>query len=231
MHLHDKKYPNESSAYREARNKLLKAEIELRRHVEQVAEQRRQLPLGGEIKEDYVFEEGATDLNDTTSVRKVRLSELFQPGQNSIIIYSLMYGPKMEKPCPMCTSIVDNLTGTVQHINHRAQLVIVARSPIERIRTLARSRGWDNLRLLSSAHNSFNPDYNAENPDGSQQPSFQVFTKRDGKIYHFTSTELFWVPREPGQDPRGADMMWPLWNLLDLTPEGRGEDWRPKVSY
>ena len=107
----------------------------------------------------------------------------------------------------------------------------MAKSPIERIREFARSRGWKNLRLLSSASNSYNADYRGENEKGNQMPSLNVFARRNGKIFHAYNTELLFAPQEPGQDGRHVDMIWPVWNMFDFTPEGRGTDWHPKLSY
>ena len=228
--LHQERFPGESKAYRAARNELLKAEMKLRREMESVAALRRKLPLGGPVPEDYEFEEGGADINDTETVRRVRMSDLFQRDA-SLVVYSYMYGPAMAKPCPMCTSIVDALNGTVQHAGQRINVVVVAKSPIQRIRELARERGWRNLRLLSSAGNSYNRDYRGENAEGAQRPALNVFTRKDGAIRHTWSSELMFAPSDPGQDPRHVDVMWPLWNLLDVTPEGRGTDWRPKLAY
>ncbi len=107
----------------------------------------------------------------------------------------------------------------------------MAKSPIERIREFARGRGWKNLCLLSSASNSYNNDYQGENEKGSQMPSLNVFVRRNGKISHAYNTELLFAPKEPGQDGRHVDMIWPVWNIFDYTPEGRGTDWSPKLSY
>jgi predicted dithiol-disulfide oxidoreductase (DUF899 family) len=228
--LHGERFPGESKAYRSARDKLLRAEMDLRRQMEQVAVIRRKLPLGGPVPQDYEFEEGAADLDDTQTVRRIRLSELFQPGKGTLIVYSYMYGPNMARPCPSCTSILDGLNGTAPHAAQRVNLVVVAKSPIGRIRDFARGRGWRNLWLLSSEGNSYNRDYRGETATGSQMPSLNVFVKRGGKIHHVYNTELAFAPREKGQDPRHVDAIWPLWNLFDYTPEGRG-DWYPKLSY
>ncbi|HTP95163.1 MAG TPA: DUF899 family protein [Burkholderiales bacterium] len=229
--LHAVRYPGESGDYRKARNRLLKAEIELRRHVEQVAALRRKLPTGGVVPEDYEFEEGAADLADTQTARRVRLSGLFAPGRNTLVVYSFMYGPRMKHACPMCTAMLDSLNGTSPHASQRINLVVVAKSPLERIRTYARGRGWRNLRLLSSAGNSYNRDYHAETGQGGQLPALNVFVKRGGKIRHFFGTEMLYVREDPGQNARHVDMIWPLWNLFDFTPEGRGSDWYPQLSY
>jgi predicted dithiol-disulfide oxidoreductase (DUF899 family) len=225
------RFPGESASYRAARDELLAAERDLRKQVEQVAQLRRKLPLGGELPEDYAFEEGAANLADTTAVVSVKLSDLFRKGIDTLALYNFMYGPEMKQACPMCTSFLDSLNGTAPHAGQRLNLAVVAKSPIGRIREFARGRGWHNLRLLSSARNTYNRDYHGETADGGQLPVFNVFVRRDGKIYHSYSTELVFAPPEPGQNERHIDMMWPLWNLLDLTPEGRGADWYPRLSY
>ena len=229
--LHSKRFPGESAGYRKTRNQLLKAEMDLRRRVEAVAAMRRKLPAGGPVPQDYEFEEGAANLNDTQSIRRVKLSELFQPGKGSLVIYSYMYGPNMEKPCPSCTSILDSLNGTAPHASQRINLVVVAKSPIQRIRAFARERGWNNLRLLSSAGNPYNRDYHGETAEGSQMPALNVFVRRGQTVHHAYSTELLFAPSEKGQDGRHVDIIWPLWNLFDYTPEGRGTDWHPKLNY
>ena len=224
-------FPQESPEYRKARNELLAAEIDLRRKIEAVAAARRKLPLGGQVAQDYLFDEGPSDLSAQGETRHTRLSELFDPGKASLIIYSYMYGPDMATPCTSCTSILDGLDGTAPHVRDRVNFVVVAKSPIARIRALARDRGWRNLRLLSSAGNTYNLDYRGEKQDGSQLPSLNVFVRRDGKIHHFYHTELLFAPSDPSQDQRHVDLIWPLWNLFDYTPEGRGEKWYPKLSY
>lgn len=224
-------FPNESPAYRSSRDQLLQAEIELRRKLEEVAALRRTLPLGGKVQEDYVFEEGGRDIDDVETKRQVRLSELFQPGKDTLILYSYMFGPAMRQPCTSCTSILDGLNGTAPHVMQRVNLAAVAKSPIERIRDVARERGWRNLRLLSSANNSYNTDYHGENPKGDQLPALNVFVRRPDGIYHTYNTELLYAPSEPGQDGRHVDLIWPLWNLFDYTPEGRGSSWYPRLSY
>jgi len=224
---HSVRFPGESEAYRSARNELLEEEIVLRRHIEAVAAKRRSLPLGGEVPEDYVFDEQGED----EAGGPVRLSELFADGKDTLIVYSYMYGPQMKQPCVACTSILDALDGEAPHVTQRVNLAVVAKSPIERIRQFTDERGWRNLRLLSSANNTYNRDYHGELPDGSQMPMLNVFVRRDGRIYHFYYTELLFAPADPGQDERHVDSIWPLWNLFDLTPEGRGEKWYPRLSY
>jgi predicted dithiol-disulfide oxidoreductase (DUF899 family) len=228
---HSFRFPGETDSYRRARNQLLEAEIDLRRRVEDVAALRRQLPLGGEIPEDYQFEEGSADLNDSQTIRHVLLSQLFQPGKDTLAIYSFMFGPKMKSACPMCTSIIDGLNATAVNAGQRMGLAVVAKSPLERIRTFAQQRGWNHLRLLSSAANNYNRDYYGEDSEGGQQPSLNIFVRRNRKIHHFWHSELKLARPEPGQNERHVDIIWPLWNLLDLTPEGRGADWYPRLRY
>ncbi len=229
-HLHEHRYPGESDAYRAARDRLLAAERDLRRQSEEVAALRRALPEGGALKEDYVFEEGAADPSDSGSVTETRLSELFAPGKDTLVLYSLMYPPG-GNACPMCTAFLDALNGNAVHLGQRINLAVVAKAPIETIRAFAASRGWTGLRLLSSGNNSYNSDYFAESPDGGQLPMLNVFRRSAEGIHHTYGSELFMIPSEPGQHPRHIDPMWPLWNVLDMTPDGRGTDWFPQISY
>ena len=224
--LHEKRFPNESAGYRSARNALLKAEIGLRREIERVAALRRKLPAGGVIREDYVFEE----MGAGGEKRRVKLSQLFGD-KNSLIVYGFMYGPAMKNACPSCSSIIDALDRESKHINQRVPIVAVARSPIERVESLRRERGWSGIRFLSSANNNYNRDYFTEDEKGGQQPILNVFLRKNGNIHHFYSTELSFVPAEKGQHARHVDMIWPLWNALDYTPEGRGTDWGPRLNY
>jgi predicted dithiol-disulfide oxidoreductase (DUF899 family) len=213
-------FPNESVAYRKARNRLLTAEKALRKKVEAVAALRRKLPQGGAVAEDYEFDSLAGP---------VRLSQLFERG-DALVAYSFMYGPQMEKACPMCTSILDGLDGNARHIAQCTNLVVIAKSPLARIQEHARARGWRDLRLLSSARNSYNRDYHGEDAGGRQWPMLNVFVRRGGKLRHFWGSELFYAKPENGMDPRHADLLWPLWGVLDLTPGGRG-DFYPKLQY
>jgi predicted dithiol-disulfide oxidoreductase (DUF899 family) len=238
-------FPGESEDYREARERLLEQEIELRRQMEAVAGARRELPPGGEIPEDYVFQGEGADGKPT----EVRLSELFAPGKDSLAIYSFMFprdpeddrpGPVREQetaklplaegPCPSCVSLLDQLDGVVEHADQNMNFVVVAKSPLDRILTWKRERGWRRLRLLSSADNTYNPDYLAETPEGAQRPMLNVFHRDGETIRHFWGSELFYAPWDPGQDPRHVGTIEPVWNLFDLTPEGR-PDWDEQLSY
>jgi predicted dithiol-disulfide oxidoreductase (DUF899 family) len=218
--LHGTRFPGESAAYRAARDRLLEAEIALRRQVEAVAAQRRALPPGGLVPHDYLFQGEAGP---------VRLSELFGD-KDVLLLYGFMLGPNMERACPSCTSIVDALDGEMRHVRQKVAIAVVARSPLPRLQAHARDRGWRDTRLLSSDGDSFHRDYHAEDAQGRQRPILNVFQRRDGEIRHVWATELAFVAPEPGQDPRHVDLIWPLWGLLDLSPEGRG-DFRPKLEY
>lgn len=228
--MSDVRFPNETEEYRRARAALLTDERELRRITERVAERRRRLPLGGEVPDDYEFEETAAADKDVAYVVPRRMSSLFEGGHDTLVIYSFMYGPDMKRPCPLCTSILDGLDGQAPHITQRANLAVVAKSPIARIQAFAHERGWRNLHLLSSARNTYNRDYHGEDAQGEQLPMANVFVRRDGRIHHFWSSELFHDPPDPSQDPRHVDAIWPLWNVLDWTPEGRGT-FHPRLEY
>jgi predicted dithiol-disulfide oxidoreductase (DUF899 family) len=223
------KFPNESDAYRKARDELLRAEIALSDQTERVAEQRRKLPLGGRAKEDYVFEELAGG-----KPRPVKLSELFASGKDTLFLYGFMFGPNAEHPCPMCTSFLDALDRQVDHISQRINVAVSARSPVQRIVDFAATRGWKKLRLISSSDNHYQADYFAEDASANQWPMANVFVRKDGAIHHFWGSEMLYAGkdgRRDGTDSRHIDMLWPLWNVLDLTPGGRGADFYPKLSY
>jgi predicted dithiol-disulfide oxidoreductase (DUF899 family) len=214
-----KQLPNESADYRRARNALLVEEIELRRHIERVAKQIRELPPGGEVTKQYRF---------TGERGPVTLEELFGD-KDTLVIYSYMLGPERDKPCPMCTSLMASWEGKVPDIEQRVALAMIARGPIEKLVAAKRARGWTQLKVYSDGDGDFTRDYvSAEDED---IPGYTVFTRRDGKIRHFYSGEMSGEMADPGQDPRGAVDLDSLWTLLDTTPEGRGGDWYPKLSY
>lgn len=215
------RFPNESTEYRRARQALLAEEIELRRHIERVAEQRRGLPPGGEVTGNYRFvgEQGET-----------AFAGLFGDKQ-TLVAYSWMFGPQRERPCPMCTSLLGAWDGEALDVERNAALVVIARSPIERLMAFKRERGWRHLKLYSDVDGNFSRDYFGIAPDGSDNPGFNVFTRRDGAIRHFWSGEMGFESADPGQDPRGAPDLMPLWTILDSTPEGRHPTWYPKLEY
>ncbi|HEX7885152.1 MAG TPA: DUF899 family protein [Phenylobacterium sp.] len=214
--------PNESAEYRAARNALLAEEIELRRHIERVAAQRRALPPGGEVTADYRFmgENGPATLADMFG------------DKDTLVAYSWMFGPQRERPCPMCANLLNSWDGVAPDIRQRVALAIVGRSPIARQLAFKVERGWRNLPLYADLTDAFSRDFNATDADGrSDNPGFNVFTRRDGAIRHFYGAEMSGEMADPGQDPRGAPDLSPLWTVLDTTPEGRDPDWYPKLAY
>jgi predicted dithiol-disulfide oxidoreductase (DUF899 family) len=238
-------FPGESPQYRAARDRLLEQEIELRRQMEAVAVARRALPPGGLVAADYLFESAGANGEPT----RVRLSELFAPGKDSLVVYSLMFPrdpgdqrpnadagetsrlPLIEAPCPSCTALLDQLEGAAEHVDPRINLVVVAKAPIARVLTFAKERGWRRLRLLSSATNTYNRDYHGEDADGVQRPMLNVFSRDGTTIRHFWGSEMLYAPTDPGQDPRHVGTIEPTWNLFDLTREGRKEDWDEQLQY
>jgi predicted dithiol-disulfide oxidoreductase (DUF899 family) len=219
--------------------------MELRRAMEAVAAARRRLPPGGQVPQDYVFEGAGADGAPT----EVRLSELFAPGKDSLVIYSFMFPrdpedqtpgpvtgqtallPLAEGPCPSCSALIDQLEGFAEHAAQHLNLAIVAKTPLPRLRAFAEERGWRRLRFLSSARTTYNRDYRAETPEGAQRPMLTVFHRDADAIRHFWSSELLYAPTDTGQDPRHLGTLEPLWNMFDLTPEGRPPDWYEQFSY
>jgi predicted dithiol-disulfide oxidoreductase (DUF899 family) len=238
-------FPGESREYRAARDRLLGQEIELRRAMELVAGARRGLPPGGLVPRDYVFHAAGAG----GAPVEMRLSELFAPGKHSLVIYSFMFprdpgdptpGPRIgqtallplaEGPCPSCAALIDQLEGAAELVRQHVNLAVVAKTPLPRLLTFAQERGWKRIPFLSSATNTYNVDYHAETPEGTQRPMLTVFHRTGDTIRHFWSSELFYVPTEPGQDPRHVGTIEPLWNMLDFTPEGRPQDWEEQLQY
>jgi predicted dithiol-disulfide oxidoreductase (DUF899 family) len=131
----------------------------------------------------------------------------------------------------MCTSLISAWDGEARDIEQRVALAVVARSPIERLVAFKNERGWRNLKLYVDTTGEFSRDYHALTPEGGDDAAFNVFTRRDGTIRHFWSGEMGFGTADPGQDPRGAPDLMPIWTILDSTPEGRGTDWYPKLEY
>ena len=237
-------FPRESPEYRVARNRLLEQEIELRRMMETVALARRKLPPGGEIPQDYIFQE----LRPDGRWADVRMSELFAPGKDSLLIYTFMFPrypdderpgpasaelkdlPLARTPCPSCTALLDQLDAAMRHAGDIVNLVAAAEASVDHLVQFAKERGWRTLRLLSTAGNSYRKDYNADY-EGNGMPMLNVFHRDGDAIRHFWGSELFWAETDPGQDPRHVGTLEPLWNLFDLTPEGRPEGWDEQLSY
>jgi predicted dithiol-disulfide oxidoreductase (DUF899 family) len=214
-------FPHESDEYRSARIALLAEEIELRRHIERVAEMRRALPPGGSVKKHYQFigEKGPASFEDLFGDKE------------TLVVYTYMFGPQRERPCPMCTSLLSAWDGETLDIQQRVGFAVVARSPIERLVAFKKERGWHHLPLYSDVNGEFSHDHHAITPDGGDDAGLHVFTRRDGTIRHFWSAEMGGVTADPGQDPRGAPDLMPLWTIIDCTPEGRSPTWYPKLNY
>jgi predicted dithiol-disulfide oxidoreductase (DUF899 family) len=215
-----KPYPNETAEYRAARIRLLAEEIELRRHLERVAQMRRELPLGGQA--------GNYDFKDENG-KDVGLADLFGP-HDTLVTYFWMFGPQRERPCPMCTSFVGSLDTPARDITQRVAMAVLGRSPVARQLAFARERGWRNLSFYCVG-DDFARDYHGLAPDGKEWGALDVWVKRDGVVRHFWGGEIGPEAADPGQDPREAPEIAPLWNVLDLTPAGRGEKWYPKLAY
>src|SRR5205823_9268894 len=199
----------------------------------------------GTVKKDYVFQAAGADGAPTD----VRLSGLFERGKNSLVIYSFMFPrdqddltpePRTgetalltleEGPCPSCTALLDQLDGAAEHARQQVNFVVVAKTSLPRLLTFAEERGWSRLRLLSSAANTYNRDYHGETAEGFQRPMLNVFHRDQDTIRHFWASELLYAPTDGDQDPRHAGTIEPLWNLFDLTPEGRPTDWYEQLSY
>lgn len=212
--------PNESPQYLAKREVVRLAEIELRNAREKVAALRRELPTGAPV-EDYEFIEGPASLDEGDEpANKVHLSELFTAPDRSLIIYQFMFGKKQTSPCPMCTAWIDSFNGVAHHLAQSVDLAIVAAADLPELRAHARTRGWDKLRLLSASTSTFKYDLGSEDREGNQDSTISVFTRdSDGTLRHFYSVH----PRL-GEDieERGIDEYNPIWNVLDLTPQGRG---------
>src|SRR5215510_3432031 len=213
-------FPGESAEYRAARDRLVEQEIELRRATEAVAAARRRLPPGGIVPQDYVFQAQGPG----GAPAQVRLSELFAPGKDSLVIYSMMFPrapgdtrpgpaggqtallPLAQGPCPSCTAFLDQLDGAAEHASQHINLAVAGGAPIERILTFASERGWRHLRLLSSAGTTYNRDYLAETPDGEQQPMLNVFHRDGNTIRHFWGSELFYAPTDPRSEEHTSEL-------------------------
>ena len=233
-------FPNESAEYRAARVALLNAEIALRRQIEAVAAKRRALPPGGAVPEDYEFKR----IGAHQRPEPVKLSELFGD-HPSVILYSFMFGAERDNPCPGCTHMLDAIDGSARHVGQRAPLYIVAKSPIARLEAWARERRWPHLVFLSDVNGRYSADYfgdtskltDAKRAERGMKPGenwdetiFNVFRRDGGSIRHVWASEMAYAPEDPGEHHRAGDLVDPLWGLLDMTPEGRG-DFFPSLSY
>jgi predicted dithiol-disulfide oxidoreductase (DUF899 family) len=212
-------FPNETAEYRTARNDLLEEEIELRRHIERVSAQRRALPNGGAVPHDFelISESG-----------RIGFYNLFGD-KDTLMVYSMMYGPQRKAPCPMCTSFLTSWNGIAVNLRERSAVAVTARSAIDRLTDYKKERGFANLPFVSDMSGDYTRTY--VNPEDADVPGFTVFVRRNEVVCHYYSCEMNPAMADPGQDPRGAPDLDPLWLMLDLTPAGRGTDWYPKLEY
>ena len=217
-----KPFPNESAEYRQARTRLLAEEIELRRHIQRVAEMRRALPDGGQASDDYRF----LDANG----KEHRLADLFGP-HDTLVTYFWMYGPERDRPCPMCTSLVGSWDIPSIDVEQRVALAILGRSPVSRQLEFARERGWKHLKFYQTVGDDFARDYRGLADDGSEWAMLQVWKRKGEKVSLFWAAEGGPETSDPGFDPHIAPDPTPLWTILDMTPGGRGTDWYPKLEY
>ena len=215
-------FPRASAEYDAARQALLAEEIEFRRHMTRLTEQRRALPPGPVIEKNYRFKD--------EQAFEVGLADLFGD-KNTLVTYFWMYGPQRERPCPMCTNWLGAMNGNAADIKQRVALKILGRSPVPRQYAFAQERGWRDLNFVQTVGDDYAKDIGVLMPDGSEYPALIVF-KRDGdKVRLFWASEMSREMADPGQDPRDAPDIASLWTVLDLTPEGRGTDWYPKLQY
>ena len=206
------RYPNESQAYRDARDALLKDEQELIDKTKAVALRRRQLPPGGQLEEDYVFQRAGDGKAGKKLGERVKFSELFGD-KATLLLYSWMFGPNWDKPCPSCTSLMDGYDRAWYSVAQHAAFATIAKAQPEKINAWAKERGWSQIPLLSGFESPFQADYKCQGEnDDKQLPVMHVFKKRDGGIFHFWATETM---------SNHVDTVWPYWNLMDFTPEGR----------
>ncbi|HKY95770.1 MAG TPA: DUF899 family protein [Kiloniellales bacterium] len=211
-------YPNESREYRTARDALQREEAELVARTKALAAKRRQLPPGGALKEDYVFQWA----NEGKVGQRVKFSELFGDKQ-SLLLYSFMYGPNWDKPCPSCTSLMDGFDRTWYSVSQDVAFAAIAKAPAEKISAWARERGWSQIPLLSGYESTFQADYRCQGENEDMQwPVMHAFRKEDGKIRHFWGTETM---------ENHVDTVWPYWNLFDFTPEGRPDRDTPPQKF
>ena len=213
----------ESAEYSAARTDLLADEIELQRRIDALAAKRAALPSGPVVEQDYRFR----DMNGEV----VTLAELFG-AHDTLVTYFWMYGPQRERPCPMCTNLLGPLDANAPDIEQRAALVIIGRSPVERQLAFARERGWQHLKFVQCDGDTYPLDFGGWFPDkGWEFPIMAVFRKDGDQVRLFWKGEMTGEMADEGKDPRGGVDLAPMWNVLDMTPEGRGTDWYPKLSY
>ncbi len=215
-------FPGASAEYDAARQALLAAEIEFRRHMTRLGEQRRALPCGPVIEKNYRFKD--------EQAFEVGLLDLFGD-KDTLVTYFWMYGPQRERPCPMCTNWLGAVNGNAADIKQRVALKILGRSPVQRQFAFAQERGWRDLNFVQTVGDDYALELGILLPDGSEYPALVGFKRQDDAVRLFWASEMTREMADPGQDPRDAPDIASLWSILDLTPGGRGTDWYPKLNY
>ena len=215
-------FPGESDEYLRAREALLAEEIEFRRHMTRLTEQRRALPPGPVIEKKYRFKDAnGADLG---------FLDLFGK-HDALVTHFWMFGPQRERPCPMCTNWLGAMNGNTADIKQRVAFKVLGRSPLPRQIAFAQERGWHELDFLQTIGDDYAKDIGALKSDGSEWAAIIVFNRDGDKVRLFWAAEMMPEMAEPGQDPRNAPDVASLWSILDLTPGGRGKDWYPKLRY
>ena len=219
-------FESQGDEYRRRREELRLAEIELKQRREQVAALRRQLPAEP-VPEDYVLEEGPRDLAKHGPIEQRRLSQLFEDPSKPLVLLHFMYGKAQKEPCPMCTLWADGYSGILDHLAQHMNFAVAIAGELASFRSYARERGWQGLRIVSTAPSSLKSALGFEGEAGEQTPGVSVFTRGDDAVVrHFYSGGAMM-----GDDHyRGMDLLSPFWSFLDLTPAGRGEFF-PSRSY
>jgi predicted dithiol-disulfide oxidoreductase (DUF899 family) len=215
-------FAGESPEYRKAREALVAEEIEFRRRMTRLTEQRRSLPPGPVIEKDYRFK----DANGSES----GLLDLFGR-HDALVTYFWMFGPQRERPCPMCTNWLGAVNGNAADIKQRVALKVLGRSPVPRQLAFAQERGWRDLDFVQTIGDDYAKDIGSLKSDGAEWAAITVFRRDGDKVRLFWAAEMTADMADPGEDPRLAPDVASLWSILDLTPDGRGTDWYPKLSY
>ncbi len=204
------------SAYDEARAELRAAELSLTQQRERVAQMRRELPPGPRV-DDYEF---------GSATGPVRLTQLFSAPARSVVLYHFMFGAAQTEPCPMCSMWADGWNGVARHLARNVDFGVVTAAPPADNDRLAADRGWTNLKWLSADGSSFKSDFGSQDDAGNQMPFLTVFELADGepRLSYAGGAHI------EGEHWRGVDLLSPVWHVLDLTRQGRG-DWMPSLSY
>jgi predicted dithiol-disulfide oxidoreductase (DUF899 family) len=243
------------------RLELLKAEKELTRRSDELAQRRQQLPWV-QIDKEYTFD---------SDEGKVSLAELFL-GRSQLLVYHFMFGPDFTAGCPSCSSIADGFDGFGVHMaNHDVTLAVVSRAPLAKLQSYKQRMGWS-FPWASSFDRDFNFDFNVSLSEQQQREGTVEYNYRReaawtlrgigeamtkagegpvGELAATTGTDVGTYTRErPGMSAfviedgvvyhtystysRGLDGLWGMYQWLDRAPKGRNEMgvwWRRHDEY